>query len=313
MRRGRPRNIAASIRQCLLDLARERGEDFQALLIRFGVERLLYRLARSPHRDAFIVKGATLFAVWTGVPHRPTLDLDLLGYGDGSIARLESVFHEVCAIPAEEDGLAFDPASVRGSVIREDQEYEGVRLVLTASLDGARIPLQVDVAFGDAVVPAPREEAFPTILDLPPPTLRVYPREAVAAEKFQIMVALGIANSRMKDFYDVWLLARQFEFQGETLAEAIRATFERRRTPIPDADPLALTSTFAGDTGKARQWAAFVRKSRLQPAAPTLADAVALIRDFLLQPARAVLAGEPFPLVWRAGGPWERAGTASRR
>ncbi len=287
MKRGRPRNLAASIRQRLLDLAREHGEDFQALLIRFGVERLLYRLARSSHRDAFLVKGATLFAVWTGVPHQPTLDLDLLGYGDGSIARLESALREVCAIPAEEDGLAFDPASVRGSVIREDQEYEGVRLVLTASLDDARIPLQLDVAFGDAVVPAPREEAFPTLLDLPPPTLRVYPREAVAAEKFQIRIALGIANSRMKDFYDVWLLATQFEFQGETLAEAIRVTFERRRTPIPDAGTARPGIRRAGDTGKARQRAAFVRKSRVLPAAPTLADAVALIRDFLLPPARA--------------------------
>ncbi|MBI2931113.1 MAG: nucleotidyl transferase AbiEii/AbiGii toxin family protein [Planctomycetes bacterium] len=300
----KPRDIAASVRQRLLNLSRTRKEDFQAVLTRYGIERVMYRLARSPHGNEFVLKGAVLFTLWTGEPHRATWDLDLLGRGTIDITRLEKVFREVCEIKVDDDGLAFDAKSVRGERIREDLEYEGVRIHLDGRLGVARIALQIDVGFGDAVTPRPQKVAFPTLLDFPAPALKVYPRESVVAEKFQAMVVLGIANSRMKDFYDVWALARAFAFDGGTLSKSIKATFERRRTPLPTEEPLALSPSFADDRTKQAQWKGFIRKGRLLAEPPPFSDIVDKLRGFLLPPTSALVEGRPFDRRWPANGPW---------
>ena len=296
------RDLAASVRQRLLSRARERGEDFQLVLTWYGIERLLYRLSRSPHHDSFVLKGAMLFALWSGQSHRPTRDLDLLGFGDSRVDRMEEVFRSVCQVRCE-DGLQFDPASVRGEEIRASDEYDGVRVKVEARLAGARVRLQVDVGFGDAVVPRPETIDYPTLLDFPPPRVLAYPREVVVAEKLQALVELGMANTRMKDFYDLWVLARRFAFDGGRLSKAIAATFERRRTPILLEPPLALTQEFHDDPAKQTQWRAFLLRGAVAEKAE-LAAVVELIWSFLGPAAAAAHSGAASPGTWQAGGPW---------
>jgi predicted nucleotidyltransferase component of viral defense system len=222
--KDKARNLAASVRHRLTDLARKQGEDFQFVLTRYVIERLLYRLSRSQYRDAFVLKGAMLFRVWTEQVHRPTRDLDLLSRGEPSSETLTKTFRDICGLAVEDDGLIFDPAMVTAERIKEDQEYEGIRIACQARLGQARIALQIDVAFGDTVVPGPANVTYPAMLDFASPVLRAYPQETVVAEKFQAMVMLGIANSRMKDFFDLWTLANALEFDGASLSRAIRAT-----------------------------------------------------------------------------------------
>ncbi len=245
-----------------------------------------------------------LFAVWTGEPHRATWDLDLLGRGSPDIPRMEEIFRKICAVPVQDDGVTFDPASVAGEPIREEQEYEGIRIKLTAHLEAARVPIQVDIGFGDAIVPAPEEISYPVLLDFPGPRLRAYSRETVVAEKLEAMVARGMTNSRMKDFYDVWVLAKTFSFQGKTLADAIRATFERRKTPLPTGEPLALSESFQQEAGRETQWRAFLKKGRLAPASTSLSDVIPLLREFLLPPLGALREARPFSREWKPGGTW---------
>lgn len=306
MNHGARRNTAASVRQRLLNRARTDGADFQRVLMRFGAERLLYRLSQSEHRDTFILKGALLFAVWLAESHRSTKDLDLLGGGDPAVGSLIDIFRSLCAVPVEPDGLTFLPESVSGAEIREEQEYGGIRITLRALLGSAHIPLQVDIGFGDAVTPAPDKIQFPTLLDLPAPRLRVYPRETVVAEKLQAMISLGLDNSRMKDFFDLWTLARHFSFDGMTLAAAIAATFQRRRTPLPAGTPVALTETFSGDSSKNAQWRAFVKRSLTTPDAPSLPEVVSLVGQFLLPVLEASREGHHVTMIWVPGGPWSR-------
>jgi predicted nucleotidyltransferase component of viral defense system len=229
-----PTNIGASVRARLLGLARHRGDDFQLLLTRYANERLLYRLGKSHHGSRFVLKGAALFTLWTGKPHRATRDVDLLGFGDPSVPHVRSVLTEVLSLDVGDDGVAFDVGSLEVGPIREEQEYGGVRAIVVARLASARVRLQIDIGFGDAITPAAVEVEFPTLLDFPPPRLRAYPPATVVAEKLEAMVQLGIANSRMKDFYDIVVLSRMFEFDGQLLVQAIRATFERRKTPPSD-------------------------------------------------------------------------------
>jgi predicted nucleotidyltransferase component of viral defense system len=250
------RNIGASVRARLLALSRAKGRPLDLLLTRYALERLLYRLSVSPYRDRFVLKGAMLITTWFDDPHRATRDVDLLGYGDPSPEPMLATFREIACIAAD-DGLAFDTEGLRVDLIREDLEYGGLRLRTTAALAGARIGVVIDIGFGDAVEPGIEEIDLPVLLDLPAPHLRAYSRETVIAEKFQAMIAFGRANSRMKDFYDVWVLAKSYEFNGDRLAQAIAATFDRRRTPLPDALPDALTAEFARDEAKRRQWSAF--------------------------------------------------------
>jgi predicted nucleotidyltransferase component of viral defense system len=298
-----PKNISTSVRARLLRRARECGEDFQYLLTRYANERLLYRLARSHHGSNFVLKGAALFTLWTGAPHRATRDLDLLGFGDPSEVHIRRVFTDVLALEVEDDGVCFDADSLTVGPIRQEQQYGGVRAVLGAELSGARARLQVDIGFGDAITPEAMVVEFPTLLDFPAPRLRAYPRETVVAEKVEAMVQLGLANSRMKDFYDLAVLSRMFAFDGEALVPAIRATFSRRGTPLPAGLPVALTAEFADDRIKNTQWAAFCRKSGA-PSAGDLPAAMAAVSLFVAPPLSAASSPSRFLRRWPPGGPW---------
>jgi predicted nucleotidyltransferase component of viral defense system len=299
----RGKDIGASVRARLLRLARERGDDFQLLLIRYANERLLYRISKSRHASDFVLKGATLFTVWTGEPHRSTRDLDLLGFGDPSEERIQRVMEEILVLDVEDDGIRFDTDSLEIGPIRERQEYDGIRIVVTARLTTAQVRLQVDIGFGDAITPDATLLKIPTLLDFPGPLLRVYPRETVVAEKLDAIVQLGLANSRMKDFYDLAVLARKFEFDGELLVRAIRATFERRGTPVPTKLPAGLSSEFAEDAQKRTQWTAFLRKTgAVQP--QSLESVIAEVRRFAEQPLSATAGLQPPPRRWPPGGPW---------
>jgi predicted nucleotidyltransferase component of viral defense system len=289
-----------------MNLSRERGEEFQLVLTRYGLERLLYRLAQSPHAWEFVLKGAALFQLWTGQAHRSTRDLDLLGQGEPSPDRMRQLFQEVCSVTVDQDGLTFLTDTIQAEQIKEDDEYQGIRLRIEARLGNARLRLQIDIGFGDAITPGPQAVTYPTLLDFPAPQMKAYPRETVVAEKFQAMVQLGMANSRMKDFYDVWMLARQFEFDGTGLRAAILATFQHRQTPLPTTPPLALTPEFSTDRQKAIQWSAFLRKGRLAESPPPFEDVVSLLASFLMPPTRALVANEPWndtwvPVEWRSG------------
>jgi hypothetical protein len=229
-----PKNIGASVRARLLKLAKERREDFQLLLSRYVNERLLHRLSVSDHSSQFVLKGAALFTLWTGRAHRATRDLDLLGFGASTEARLRAIFEEVLLMDVEDDGVVFDAGSIDVGPIREDQEYGGVRLLFRAKVATAVVRVQVDVGFGDAITPGPELVEFPGLLDFRVPTLRAYPRATAVAEKVGALVKLGLANSRMKDFFDIVVMARMFTFDGGELARAIRSTFERRGTALPN-------------------------------------------------------------------------------
>jgi predicted nucleotidyltransferase component of viral defense system len=296
-------NLAASVHRRLLNLSQTRGENFNLLLVQYALERFLYRLVQSGYAHQFVLKGALLFVIWRLKEHRPTRDLDLLGYGDSSPEVLDRLFRNICAVEAE-DGLIFHPDSVRVREIREEQEYGGQRVHLVATLGQARIPLQIDIGFGDAITPAAEEVEYPTLLGFPALRLRAYPKETVVAEKLQSMVMLGILNSRMKDFYDIWALSQQFPFDGRILAQAIRATLERRRTELPQTPPVALTPQFAQEPSKITQWKAFLRRNQLDVGGADLAQIVDLLGHFLLPPLAAIADGRGFAGRWPPGGPW---------
>jgi hypothetical protein len=259
------RNLAASIRARLKNHADAAKEDFNLTLTRFGLERLLYRLSVSPHAGRFLLKGALLFSLWYDQPHRPTRDADLLAFGADDVDAMIGVFREICAIPCD-DGLVFDPASVRGAEIRKSAGYGGVRIELLARLDGARISLQADVGFGDAVTPGPQAVRYPLLLDgLPAPELRGYPKSTVVAEKLHAICLLGMANTRMKDYFDLDLLLQDEAVDLAELRRAIEATFARRQLILPGDWPVGLGEAFASDQIKQMQWTAFLRKNRLEP------------------------------------------------
>ena len=300
MTREKGKNKAASIRARLLALAQSKNEDYQRVLGRYAIERFLYRLGRSPYRDKFAVKGATLFTLWTGHTHRPTKDLDLLGQGSSAIGAVEQTIQAICEIQ-EEDGLLFDSTSVEGTKIKEDDEYDGVRIKLLADLAGARIPMQIDIGFGDAVYPEPELASFPVLLQMEAPLIRAYPREASIAEKFQAMVQLDIRNSRMKDFYDVWFLARTRSFTAATLRRAISATFDRRQTAVPSELPFALTDGFLRDGMKEEQWHAFLARLQLQESTPNLSGVGILLAEFI----GPLFMNPTGHMIWKQGGPWQ--------
>lgn len=276
---------AASIHARLLNRARERGEDFNRTLARYGIERFLYRLSTLPAaREGLWLKGAMLFALWFDVPHRPTRDADFLGFGPMDAEGLADIMRKICVVEAD-DGMAFDPGSVAVEEIREEASYGGLRVRLTGALGKARCAVQLDVGYGDAVTPGPEIAAYPSLLDdVPAPTLRVYPRTTVVAEKLEVIVSLGMANSRMKDYYDLRALAREGKLEDGPLAEAIAATFRRRGTQLPDQLPLGLSEEFAQDGTKLAQWKAFLGKNLLE--APGLAVVVDEVARFLVEPLR---------------------------
>ena len=299
------RNISASVEKRLLNLSRQSGEDFQYVLMRYGLERLMYRLSRSVYAKAFVVKGAMLLRVWTGEQYRPTKDLDLLAILDKSPEELNQIFRDVCTLNVEGDGLVFLSETIRVRQIREDNVYGGIRVTFEARLGKIRIPLQVDIGFGDAVTPEAQQEEFPTLLDFPAPILLIYPRETAIAEKFEAIVNLGLTNSRMKDYYDIWLLSQQFDFDGANLVRAIEATFGRRRAVLPNELPIGLSIEFVLDAGKLSQWDAFVRRSRLDTKEINLEAVVKVISDFMIPPSIAAAEGKVFLLRWTPGGPWQ--------
>lgn len=277
-------NLAASIHARLLARAKERGDDFNLVLTRYGLERFLYRLSVSPARDHYLLKGALLFDLWFDVPHRPTRDADFLGFGPADRDALGRHVRDVCVV-AVEDGMAFDPESVAIEEIRDGAKYRGLRVKLVGQLGNARCPVQLDVGYGDAVTPGPEEIVYPTYLeDLPPPRLKGYPRASVAAEKLEAIVSLGLANTRMKDYFDLRALAREGAVGQDVLADAIEATFARRGTALPAELPLGLTDAFAQNAEKRAQWKAFLGKNRLE--ASTLDEVIAEVREFLAEPLR---------------------------
>jgi predicted nucleotidyltransferase component of viral defense system len=303
--RDEVKDLAASVRARLANLAKAQREDFQELLSRYVRERLLYRLSVSSYQDRFILKGALLFAYWTGTPHRPTRDLDLLGYGSTEIDLLEQTFRDLCSVEVQADGLEFQSDSVSGERIKENEEYEGVRIHLTAHLKNARIVLQVDIGFGDRVVPKPEDIEFPVLLDFPAPHLKSYSRETVVAEKFEAMVKLGMLNSRMKDFYDLWILGQRFSFKSDILSKAIATTFKTRGTPVPEDLPIALTAEFHDDQQKNTQWLAFLKKSRLSTDSKSLSQVSGALQAFLIPICRVIAKDEKHTQIWAPGGPWK--------
>lgn len=307
MTSNRRKNIAVSVRDRLLQLAKRRGEDFQLILTRYALERLLYRLSQSEYRDRFILKGAMLFALWDDQPYRATRDVDFLGFGDSSEDAVRDTFRTLCNTTVADDGLALHADSVQVDRIRDVMEYGGIRVSLLGELASARIPIQADIGFGDVVTPEPEGVEYPTLLGSPAPLLRAYPRETVVAEKYQALVFLGMANSRMKDFYDLWVMVHRFDFDGATLSEAINNTFAHRETTLPEQTPSSLGSEFCDDFQKTRQWDAFLRKGALlsTSTSPSLDEVCQILENFLMPPTTALRQGRAFLEHWQPGGPWK--------
>jgi len=296
-------NVAASVRARLANEAKRTRRPFQEMLQHFALERFLYRLSLSPYRGRFVLKGALLLRVWNTPTSRPTRDIDLLGYVENELGTLERIVRELCAINAAEDGLRFDADTVAAQRIKEDADYQGLRVTFRAFLERAQIPMQLDIGFGDVIHPSAQEGSYPTVLEFPPAELRMYPRETVVAEKFEAMVQLGRLNSRMKDFFDLWLLSRSFDFGGAELSQALAKTFANRGTAL-EVQPIALTAAHTKAEATQQQWAAFVRRSALDSAPRTLEEIREPLLGFLRPVATALVNGHSFTDAWVAPGPW---------
>ncbi len=296
-----PGNIPASVRQRLLNRARNDRRPFNELLQYYTMERFLYRLSRSPHADRFILKGALMLRVWRSPELRPTMDIDMLGRTSNTEAEIVAQIRDILAVDVEADGLVFDLDSIQSERITEDADYEGIRIRFRGTLGSARITVQIDIGFGDIVYPGPEESDFPTMLNYPAPRLLCYSRESAIAEKFETMVKLGALNSRMKDFYDIWLLSRQFDFDGARLTEAIRLTFDRRGTK-PPREVEIFTESFIDE--KQIPWAAFRKRLQQDQVPPSFREITAAVDSFLSPVIAALGPGKACPTHWTAPGPW---------
>jgi hypothetical protein len=299
----RPKDVAASVRQRLLNKAHADYRPFNELLQYYAMERFLFRLGVSEHAAKFVLKGALLFMAWRAPASRPTADIDLLGRTSNAMDGIVAMMVRICTVEVEPDGLAFDTHSIVAERIAEDADYQGIRVKIRGNLGTARVALQLDIGFGDVIVPRAQQVTYPTLLDMSPPRIRCYSRETTVAEKFEAMTKLGILNSRMKDFYDIWFLSRLYEFDGRVLATAIVKTFAHRDTPIEPAT-VAFSEAFRQDATKQTQWRAFVRKTALEDAPKELAEVMACVRVFLQPVAKASAAGESFDKQWKPPGPW---------
>ena len=296
-----PRNVPGSVRQRLLNQARSERRLFGELLQYFAMERFLYRLSRSEHAGRFILKGALMLRVWRSEEFRPTMDIDLLGRTRNEEAGIVSQVRDVLLVDVEADGLVFQPDSTRTERVTEDADYGGIRVRFLGALDSVRIHMQIDIGFGDVVYPGPEESDLPVMLDFPAPRLLCYSRESSIAEKFEAMVKFGMLNNRMKDFYDIWLLSRQFDFTGAELAQAIRLTFERRGTKLP-LEIEAFTQPFID--AKQTQWTAFRKRLQQDHVPASFAQITASLGQFLSPIVAAFSSGKPSPRNWTAPGPW---------
>ena len=305
MSRDDKRNMAHSVFQRLLNLARADSVDFNLLLSRYGMERFIYRISISPHHERFILKGASLFLVWKGQNFRVTRDADFLGFGDPAPDQLQDVFQSICQQQCpQDDGMVYLPDSVKAEAIREDQEYDGVRITLMGKLGNARIPLQIDIGFGDAITPEAEDIEYPILLDHPAPHLKAYPRYTLIAEKFEAMVRLGIANSRMKDFFDIWLLSQLFEFDGSVLSSAIKKTFDRRGSPVPSELPFAFGSAFYEDDQKQQQWKGFIRNAKPDIEIGDLPFVISAVSEFIMPAIEAIHTTNSFDKTWSPENGW---------
>lgn len=300
-------NIAQSVHQRLLTHAQKENRPFNELLQHYAIERFLYRLGQSQHTEKLLLKGALLLRVWQIPMARPTMDIDMLGRTAGTPEALVAILRECMTLEVEDDGMQYDPESIHAEAITLDADYQGSRIRFKASLGNARVMMQVDVGIGDVVYPAPIWIDYPVLLDQPTPHLLAYTPENAIAEKYQAMVELDKANSRMKDFHDIWTLARNLEFDGERLSEAIRRTFERRKTDLPKSAPTAFTPEFYDDKAKQTQWRAFLNKGLATKDNISLADVATAMQDFLTPPTKALISGKSFKMRWPPGGPWRPA------
>ncbi len=300
-----PVDLKASVTARLRNIASEKKSDFQLVLRRYAIERLLYRLSVSEHRERFVLKGAMLFTAWVKDPFRATKDLDLLGRDKKDVQAITETFKAVCQQKVKDDGLTFDPDTLRIENIHGQQEEGGLRVKTTALLAKIQIPVQIDIGFGDAITPDAVEIEFPPLLDAAAPMLKAYPKETVVAEKFQAIVALGHANSRMKDFYDLVALSRLFAFDGKELSAALAATFNQRGTELPADRPIGLSTAFASDKGKIAQWSAFTQREPLGLAVGELAATIEEIASFIMPAANAAHTNLELKQVWSPGGPWK--------
>ena len=285
--RGNSSNLAASVHARLLRLAKQSHEDFNVILVRFASERLLYRLSQSPHADRFVLKGAWLFYVWD-MQRRVTRDVDLLGFGDASASVMKDLFREILSSEVEPDGIEFDVPRLDVAEIREGVAYPGLRVRVVAVLGSARIACQVDIGFGDVVVDRPVKSELPTLLDLPAPELSVYSVEAVIAEKIEAMVRFGALNTRLKDYFDLYVLATELTLDPARLSKQFAETFQRRSTPIPVGEPVGLSDAFAHDPERNARWRAFLARTGAAASAPAnFPEVVERIRGLVLAPLEA--------------------------
>jgi hypothetical protein len=306
---GKKSNLPASVAARLLNRAKQTGDEYQTLLTSFCFERFLYRLGVSDVRERFVLKGAMLLRLWSDHPYRATRELDLLRKGDGSFDAIRTDIQAICAARVKADAVVFGAGAIRIEAIGAEDEYAGTRATMPARCGTARLTLQIDMGLGDSVWPAPRPCAYPALLDFPPPEVLAYPREAVVAEKLEAMVVLGDRNSRIKDFFDLHHLARRFDFDRATLAESIRRTFERRRTPIPAEDPIGLTPAYWENPSRPAQVRAFARRAGLTIASDPGDEFVGLLGAFLLPLLDDLRRGDEREETWVPGGAWRSVGS----
>ena len=303
-------NVSQSVHDRLLNQAREGGLSFNELLLYYGIERFLYRLSQTKHNETLVLKGALLLRAGASGLTRSTRDIDFLDLGgmileEGGHKKIREVIREAIDTEVEEDGMEYDPDTIKVEEIRPEARYGGVRVSFRGFLGTARVQMQMDVGFGDALSGDPVWIDYPELLDYGQPRLLGYPLEAVVAEKFEAIVDLGMTNTRMKDFYDIWVLSRRETFEGPKIRNSFRATFEKRSTALPEQPPEPLTKEFGEAGRKQEQWASFLKKTRLS-ASQSLSAILAALRKFLLPPAKAAARGKPFPEKWPEGGPWTR-------
>lgn len=297
------KNVAASVRARLANHARASQRPFQEILQLYGLERFLYRFSQTPASEHFLLKGALLLRVWGAPGSRPTRDIDFLGRTTSDASTLEDTVRQACNIEAPDDGVEFDSTSVASEQIKKDADYSGTRVKFLGYLERARIPMQIDVGFGDSVYPSATRSDFPTILKMPAPRLLMYSRSNVIAEKFEAMISLGTLNSRYKDFYDIWHLSQHFDFVGTDLSESIRRTLERRHTTIV-RHPVALQDEFGSALKTKSQWKAFLRRAKLTTVPEDFGLIQSALRDFLLPIAESLSSKKTFKFQWSPPGPW---------